>query len=318
MTEYEAPVAKPIISRTTRQRIFDGFRIEDVDWAGREDEVAFLSRLVDLDNLPSGDPRFPNAAGDIWQHCINNDDWETDWVYSDRRLNLLGRQDGVFESFLENMVDPVVQPDAKRSATLVRQINDQLQKDGLILVETERVADRPRYQIRAISRGAGRALQSAKKVADILSAYALHTEIQRIEGMIDEDPALAIGTAKDMIETVCKTILLKMGRSLSGHPDLPKLTRAVAKELKLLRDDVSDGARGAEIIRIILSNLTAIPKGIGELRSLYGSGHGKKGDHRGLEPRHARLAVAACAAYVEFVAETYQVQNESVNLPAQE
>lgn len=44
------------------------------------DEVDFLGRIFDLAKLPSHDSRFANAAQDIYQHCINNDDWPPDWA----------------------------------------------------------------------------------------------------------------------------------------------------------------------------------------------------------------------------------------------
>lgn len=64
------------ISQITRRDIFDILSIEDIWWAGKLDETEFLSRLYDLESMPSRDPRFSDAAGDIWQHRINNDDLE--------------------------------------------------------------------------------------------------------------------------------------------------------------------------------------------------------------------------------------------------
>ena len=40
--------------------------------------------------MKSLDSRFDNAAGDIWQHRINNpNDWPDNWIYYDERFNLL-------------------------------------------------------------------------------------------------------------------------------------------------------------------------------------------------------------------------------------
>ena len=58
------------ISEITRRNIFDTLRVENVNWAGRLDEPDFLSRIFDLEQMPSYDSRFKNAAGDIWQHRI--------------------------------------------------------------------------------------------------------------------------------------------------------------------------------------------------------------------------------------------------------
>lgn len=43
---------------------------------GRLDEIDFLSRLYNLDSMPSSDSCFRNALGDIRRHTVNNDDWD--------------------------------------------------------------------------------------------------------------------------------------------------------------------------------------------------------------------------------------------------
>jgi len=88
------------ISVVTRRNIFDGIILSKVNWSGRLEEPDFLSRIFDLSKLPSYDSRFSNAWGDISQHRIYNYDWDDDWVFSDRRLNLLHCGDEVFLNFL--------------------------------------------------------------------------------------------------------------------------------------------------------------------------------------------------------------------------
>lgn len=150
-----------------------------------------------------------------------------------------------------------------------------------------------------------RSVSRACIVADALDANWMHKEIERAENAIDTDPALALGTAKELLESCCKTILTKRGVSFSRSDDLPKLTKALTKEIKLVPDGISDEAKGAEKIKRILGNLAALTQYIAELRGLYGSGHGRDGKHRGLEPRHARLAFASAVAFIDFVTETY-------------
>jgi AbiJ N-terminal domain 3 len=72
------------ITEVTRREIID----RTADWSGRLQESDFLSRLYDLNALPSNDDRFKTAAKDIWQHRVNNSDWEDDWVFYDDRFNL--------------------------------------------------------------------------------------------------------------------------------------------------------------------------------------------------------------------------------------
>jgi hypothetical protein len=93
------------ISQLTRRDVFDSLR--GVNLYGRLEETEFLSRIFDLENLPSFDSRFKNAAGDIWQHRINNNDWEDDWVFADSRFNLLNGDDEILLRFLSEMLHPV-------------------------------------------------------------------------------------------------------------------------------------------------------------------------------------------------------------------
>ena len=77
------------ITTITRRNIFDYIQVEGFWWAGRLEETDFLSRMFDLERMESFDARFYNAIGDIWQHRINNSDWEDNWIFSDSRFNLL-------------------------------------------------------------------------------------------------------------------------------------------------------------------------------------------------------------------------------------
>jgi AbiJ N-terminal domain 3 len=62
------------ISELTRRDILDELRLSNISWNGRLDEIDFLSRLYQLDKMPSDDSRFKDMAGDVWQHRVNNDD----------------------------------------------------------------------------------------------------------------------------------------------------------------------------------------------------------------------------------------------------
>jgi hypothetical protein len=108
-----------------------------------------------------------------------------------------------------------------------------------------------------------------------------------------------------MVETCCKQIVYALNIPLPANPDMPDLTKAVLKALKLVPEGISDEAKGAETIKRTLSSLGQITKGLAELRKLYGTGHGRSSAHRGPTARHARLAVNSASAFVEFVSSTY-------------
>ncbi len=143
------------------------------------------------------------------------------------------------------------------------------------------------------------------RVADMTQLLA---QIERIRQAVSNDPSLAIGSAKELVETVCKTLLNEMSVELPAKPDVPALVRTTARALRLLPEDVPEASRGRDISRRILQNLASIGSGLAELRNLYGTGHGKSGRTPGLSPRHARLAVGAMATLAIFLFETYEAR----------
>jgi hypothetical protein len=148
-------------------------------------------------------------------------------------------------------------------------------------------------------------LDPLKEHAAILNANHLAEQIRRMEESVETDPSLAIGTAKELIETCCKTILAERGKPGTGAPSIPELTKLALKELNLVPSGIPDAARGVDVIRRLLSNLGTIGNGLAELRGLYGTGHGKHGRSAGLGPRHAKLAIGAAATLAVFLFETH-------------
>jgi hypothetical protein len=171
--------------------------------------------------------------------------------------------------------------------------------------EAKALADKCR-QIATRLLAGGPSLNPLKEHAKVLNANHLAEQIRRLEASVETDPSLAIGTAKELIETCCKTILAERGKPVSGTPDVSTLTKATLKELKLVPEGVPDAARGADVIKRLLSNLGTIGNGLAELRGLYGTGHGKHGSASGLSTRHAKLAVGAAATLTVFLFETHQ------------
>ncbi len=147
-------------------------------------------------------------------------------------------------------------------------------------------------------------IEAIRLLASSFDLPGLHLEIDRIARAAEDDPSLAVGTAKEMVETICKTILDDRGLYSQGE-DLPQLVRAVARELGLLPENIPDHAKGSEVIRRMLSSLNQVSQGIAELRNLYGTGHGRDGRFIGLKPRHAKLAVGAAATLGTFLLETH-------------
>ena len=119
--------------------------------------------------------------------------------------------------------------------------------------------------------------------------------------MTKENPTEAIGKAKELIESCCKTILEERNMLLSKDETLGQLTKKVMKLLKVTPNDIDDTIPAAKAMKQILGNLSAIAEGMATLRNSYGSGHGRAASYKGLEERHAKLAVGSSITLVEFL-----------------
>ena len=296
------------VSEVTRRDIFDALLVEGVSWSGRLEEPEFLSRLYDLRSMESNDSRFRSTYGDIWQHRVNNDDWEDGWILDDPRFNLLGADNQVFLRFLCEMLHPVVRRDAEEVERLRQTFNQCLRNDRYEIVERTKISGRPVFAARQQVPSSTRALESIKETFVSADANYVVQQITRMEAAIDEDPTLAIGTAKELVETCCRTILAEREIGIVGTPDLPQLVKQTTKILALTPEGIPEKAKAAKTIRRLLSNLATITQGIAELRNHYGTGHGAVATRGGLSPRHARLAVGAASTLAVFLLETHQTR----------
>ncbi|MDO8571900.1 MAG: abortive infection family protein [bacterium] len=297
------------ISQITRRDIVDAILIEQINWSGRLEESEFLGRIFDLSSLPSTDGRFSNAAGDIWQHRVNNpSDWEDDWVFYDQRFNLINCDDELFLRFLCETIHPVIRPDVTEAEKLCQLYNNFLKNDGFQIIEKTRLSGKPIYIGRYSGILSTPSVAAAKEVLSGVDATYVAQQITRMEAAVVNDPTLSIGTAKELVETCCKTILHERGIEIPKNANLPQLVKLTSKELQLTPDDIPDQAKASATIKRLLSNLATITQGIAELRNQYGTGHGKHAQAKGLSPRHARLAVGAASTLAVFLVETHRAR----------
>lgn len=183
--------------------------------------------------------------------------------------------------------------------------NQYLKNDGFQIVEKTRPSGKPVFIGRYVGVGVTPAVSAAKHTLGGTDPGYIAQQITRMEASVMNDPALAIGTAKELVETCCKTILEARGVTFSKSADLPELMKLTMKELKLTPDDVPERAKAADTVKRLLSNLATITHGIAELRNHYGTGHGKAAGAKSLTSRHAKLAVGAASTLSVFLAETH-------------
>ena len=296
------------ITEITRRDIRRFLERESIAWHGELEETEFLNRIYDLASLPSTDSRFRDAERDIWQHRVNNFDWDDWWIFSDERFQLNDGPDDVLLRFLAEMLHPVVRSSREEVLKIAGMLNELLAPDGWALTEQSFISGRPIYGHRRLTTSQ-HAINAAKVISQVVDADYLHRQINRMTTAIDTDPELAIGTAKELIETCCRTILAERGKPVLDKPELQPLVRRALEELKLVPDGIPEEQKGAKSIKSLLGNLSMIVQSMAELRNIYGTGHGKDGSRRGLASRHARLAVGSATTLALFLIDTHQERN---------
>lgn len=266
-------MSKDLISKKTRQE-FSEWLVANSTLRGIEMEFD----AADIDCCTEYTPHTSGQRRTLIAQYYHSIDW-TKWTDIQKVLY-------AYENILNSTEEEVI-----------AHLTKWLKKDGFIY-QGERVLPIARMQI----------LEEVKSVAVKFDSEHLSQQIKRIEDSIDADPALAIGSAKELVETCCKIILEECGQSEPKNANLPTLVKATLKVLKLLPDEIPDTSKGSQTIKRILSNLSTVANGVAELRNLYGTGHGKKGQTKGLQPRHAKLAVGAATTLTLFLFATFHEQ----------
>ena len=118
---------------------------------GRLTEVDFLKKIYPIDTMPSTDSRFPNAGADIWQHTVNNDDWEPDWIFDDDRFGLLKGDDETFLNFICAVFHPENRYEQGYWINCLEKIKPLLRADGYEIYECDTISNRSVYSYREIS-----------------------------------------------------------------------------------------------------------------------------------------------------------------------
>lgn len=129
---------------------------------------------------------------------------------------------------------------------------------------------------------------------------------RRLRLIANENPNDAIGGAKQLVDSVCRTVFRLIGEPASTKTsDLADIAVSTLKAIEPVTVGIDDANSGAALARTCLQHLGAVVAILDELRNVDDSGHGRDGKWKGLSPRHARLAVETAVTFAGFVTETY-------------
>jgi len=150
---------------------------------------------------------------------------------------------------------------------------------------------------------------TAGSLAGLSDPSAIREQLDRISRAAEDDPAQAIGSAKELIESTAKVVLGQLDEAIDDRWDLPELARKAQSALGLHPSE-SSGPDGSEAVKRILGAVSTIANGLAELRNRgYGVGHGPATARVGVRPRHARVAVNAATTWCQLVLDTLADQD---------
>ena len=302
------------ITTVTRRNITDELLVSRIWYHGRLEEPDFLNRLFDLKSLPSRDYRFDNAYDDIYKHMVINNDWAPDWVFTDTRFNLMHCDDQIFLNFLSESLHPAVRSNEEEILKIQEIYNRNLYSDGYEIIQTSEISNRPVFSGRKIIIGKGHLDTKKIEITKYLNTEYVKNKINLMNEAIASDTGLAIGTAKELIETVCISILKKNSIVNDNDWNIGKLLKETTNILDFTPKFAKNPEDAEKSIRQMLGGIASVIQGISELRNAYGTGHGKDEDFIGLEPKYAKLIVGLVAEisifYLATIGENTELHNK--------
>jgi hypothetical protein len=141
-------------------------------------------------------------------------------------------------------------------------------------------------------------------LSNLRDAGAIQEHLTRIKRNISEDPAAAIGSAKELVESTAKTVLIELGLPVNKNDDVPALASQAQRALGLHPQSVAPGPDSSDAVRKILGAMVTVANSLGELRNHSGTGHGGSTKRIGLGVRHGHLAVNASITWCQLMLDT--------------
>lgn len=131
---------------------------------------------------------------------------------------------------------------------------------------------------------------------------ALDEQLSRLQRST-EDPALLLGTAKDLLEAIAKFVLEELDYPVPKSADFPHLWYLARERLAILPQQVPPDIPGASSLRAILQSSWSIAEQVNTIRNLQGVGHGRTLP-TGVTPELALLVVREACSVAEFTLHT--------------
>lgn len=208
----------------------------------------------------------------------------------------------VLTRVIEAAANPADFQDAEHHQRVIDYLNARLVADGMILKQLD-----GRMRCLPISQGS-HVTSHLSLAASVFRFDTVQADLKRAIDSADQDPEDAVTAASSLLESLCRSVLIEMGRPLPDRKDITSLYKAIREPLGLnaARDDLP--LEISDDVRSILSALNTIVQSVGALRTHAGDAHGRERGFKRIDGRIARLAIYTASAATLFLLETWEKQ----------
>ena len=156
----------------------------------------------------------------------------------------------------------------------------------------------------------------AKFVEESFSTVYMSQQIRLMLDNQDTYPAEAIGKAKELVESCCRTILKERNKAINKDWTFQQLVNQAFSTLDVMPNEVDNNSPIAGSLKHLYGSLKGVVAPIAEIRNAFGTGHGRTVDFKGIDSRHAKLMVGMSVTLVQFLWNTHEEKpiNESMEL----
>ena len=209
------------------------------------------------------------------------------------------------EKVLPRLIEAAADPrdfvsEPERHTAVLDHLNRNLQADGC---ELQPLGQRVRL---VVSGHSTPVVEQLSGIVGTISFDTVRRDLDRALASIEADPEDAITAACSTIESVCRSILIELGKPLPAKKDVQGLFNAVKRPLGLAPERNDLHSQIADDVRTTLGGLATVIQGVGALRTHAGDAHGRERGYARVDARIGRLAIHAASTVALFLIETWQ------------
>lgn len=142
------------------------------------------------------------------------------------------------------------------------------------------------------------------KSLDELNVQSLSKEWIKARSLITIDPADSITRSSSYLESICKTILVGLKKSLPKTLDITNLIKECVNVLKLSEEKTVEN----DLLKLI-SGIKSIFQSVGSLRTHFGTAHGSSPGTYEINEHYARIANNAAGTVSIFLIQRYKTKS---------